>query len=83
MQNSVVMFTFSDFDPFWVNFVQKSKLSVYFEIWYLNYFEYAEFNGIVHLFCFRLEVPFLGKFGPKNQNCQFVMKLGTWTNSNM
>ena len=25
----------------------------------------------------------LSKFGPKNQNCQFKLKLGTQTNSNM
>ena len=24
-----------------------------------------------------------GKFGPKNQNCQFKLKLGSWNNSNM
>ena len=28
-------------------------------------FEYAEFNGMVHLHCFKLEIPFLAKFGPK------------------
>ena len=38
---------------------------------------------MVHLICFRLEIPFLGKFSPKNQNCQFILKFGTWTNSNM
>ena len=27
--------------------------------------------------------PFLGKFGPKNQNCQFKLKFGTFNNSNM
>ena len=27
-------------------------------------------------------MPFLGKFGPKNQNCQFKLKFGTKTNSN-
>ena len=51
--------------------------------WYLNYFEYARFNGTVHLFCFRLEISFLSKFGPKNQNCQFKLKFGTQNNSNM
>ena len=25
----------------------------------------------------------LGKLGPKNQNCQFILKFGTWTYSNM
>ena len=33
--------------------------------------------------CFRLETPFLGKFGLKNQTCQFKLKFGTWTNSKM
>ena len=30
------------------------------------------------LFLFRPQIPFLGKFGPKNQNCQFILKCGTW-----
>ena len=30
-----------------------------------------------------MEIPFLGKFGPKNQNYQFKPKFGTYTNSNM
>ena len=29
------------------------------------------------------EMPFLGKFGPENQNCQFKLKFVTSTNSNM
>ena len=28
-------------------------------------------------------MPFLGKFGPKNQNSHFKLKFGTYTNSNM
>ena len=28
--------------------------------------------------CFKLGIPFLGKFGPKNQICQFKLKLDTW-----
>ena len=32
---------------------------------------------------FDLEIPFLGKFGPKSQNYQFQLKFGTYTNSNM
>ena len=28
-------------------------------------------------FRFRPEAPFLGKFRPKNQNCQFKLKFGT------
>ena len=38
--------------------------------------EYAEFTGHFHFFCFRPEIPFLGKFGSKNQNCQFKLKFG-------
>ena len=37
----------------------------------------------VFTFLFRKETAFLGKFGPRNQNCLFKMKFGTWTNSNM
>ena len=36
-----------------------------------------------HFLCFWPEIPFLGKFGPKNQNYQFKLKFGTYTNSNM
>ena len=32
------------------------------------YFECVELDGEIRRFCFRLEVPFLGKFGRKNQN---------------
>ena len=46
-------------------------MSALAEIWYPDLFEYAEFNGDVHLFCLRPQIIFLGKFGPKNQNCQF------------
>ena len=70
----MVVNTFSVLDrkyTFWVNLVQQSKLSG------------AEFNGAVYFFCFWPEVPFLGKFGPKNKNCQFQLKFGGSTNSNM
>ena len=40
-------------------------------------------NGDIHFFRFWLEIPALGKLGPKNQNCQFKLKFGTYTNSNM
>ena len=34
-------------------------------------------------FCFKPEMPFLCKFGPKNQNCKFTtLKFGTQTNLN-
>ena len=38
---------------------------------------------MIHLIRFRLEILFLGKFGPKNQNCKFWLKFGTWTNANI
>ena len=28
-------------------------------------------------------MPFLGKFDPKSQNCQFKLKSGSYTNANM
>ena len=55
----------------------KENVVVFFQ------FEFAEFSGYVHFFRLRPQIPFLGKFGPKNQNCQFILKFGTWTNSNM
>ena len=33
---------------FWADLVQKSKLSVYAEIWHQEYLEYAKFHGAVH-----------------------------------
>ena len=33
-------------------------------------------------FFFRPEMPFLGKFGPKNQNCHMKVKFGIKNNSN-
>ena len=40
-------------------------------------FEYAELNDSVLSICFRLEIPFLGMFGPKTENCQFQLKFDT------
>ena len=36
----------------------------------------AKFDSDVHFFCFRLEIPFLGKFCPKYQN--FLIKHKIW-----
>ena len=38
---------------------------------------------LLTFFGFWVEIPLLGKFGPKNQNCHFKLKFGTYTNSNM
>ena len=34
-------------------------------------------------FSVKMEIPFSCKYGVKNQNCQFILKFGTKTNSNM
>ena len=34
---------------------------------------------MVFTFCFRLEIPVLSKFGPKNKNCEFKPNFGTKT----
>ena len=49
----------------------------------LSCLEFAEFNDDVHFFCFRSEMPFLGKFGPKSQNYQLKLKFGIHPNSSM
>ena len=38
---------------------------------------------MIHLICFRPQVPFLGKFGPQNQIFLLEVKFGTETISNM
>ena len=43
-------------------------------MWLLYQFEYAEFDGYVHFFCFGPKIPFLGKFNQQNQNCLFKVK---------
>ena len=59
------------------NLVQKIKIVSLSRNLVPGLFEYGELNGAVHFFCFRQETPFLGKFGPKIQNCQFKLKFGT------
>ena len=82
MQNSMVMFTFSVFDrkyPYWANLVQKVKIIS----WSWNLVpRLIRICLFCWLFCFRFEIPFLGKFGPKNQNYQFKQKFDAYTNSN-
>ena len=40
-------------------------------------------KAVFAFFCFRSEMPFLGKFDPKGQNYQFKLKFDAYTNSNM
>ena len=78
-------FSFSDRKyPFLENLVQNIKIvgwswnliAIVFRIyriqWWSSLFPF-----------FWLEIPFLGKFVPKNQNCHFQLKFGTYSNSNM
>ena len=44
---------------------------------------FGELIGAVHFFPFWLDIPFLGKFGQKSQNCQFRQKFGAKTDVNM
>ena len=71
MQISVMMFTFSAFYqkyPFWVNLVQKVKIISL--SWNLvpTLIRICRIQWCCWLFHFQTEVPFLGEFGPKNQN---------------
>ena len=77
------MFSFSIINqkhPFWTNLVQKLKIVSFtlslvprlIPIWRIQWW--------YSVFLFRLEIPFLGKFGPKTQNCWFKLKFGTYTN---
>ena len=75
------------FGQFWS---KKSKLSVEAEMWQLDWLKYAKFNDTFHfifvvviVLFFWVGVPFLGKFRPKMENCDFKLKFGTYTNSNM
>ena len=73
------MFPFSVFHgkyPFGQIWSQNSKFSAYAETWYLDYFEYAQFNGDLNFFHFAPEILILGKLSPKIQNCQIQLKRG-------
>ena len=43
----------------------------------------SQFYGMIHLTCFRPEIPFSGKFGSQNQKFLLEVKFGTETISNM
>ena len=56
---------------------QQGKCSCFLPIWI------CRIQWLCSLFPISTTNTFLGKFDPKNQNCQFILKFGTWTNSNM
>ena len=86
MQNLMVVFMFSILDQkqtFWANLVQKIKIVNLSRNSVSTLIRICRIQWWCHFFCFRLETSFLGKFGPKNQNCQFKMKFSIQTKSNM
>ena len=76
----MVVFTFSLqtgntlFGEIWSKNVKNMSFKLKFVA---SQFKYVEFNDGVDFFCFRLKILFWGKFGPKNQNCQFKLKFGS------
>ena len=78
MENSMLMFTFFVFKqkyPFWANLIAKFKIDCLKWNWVPRLIRILTITWwCLH---FRLEIPFLGKFGPKNQNCQFKLKFDT------
>ena len=54
---------------FCANLVEKPNLSVQDENLHID--QYAKFHGNNHLSYFGPEIHFVGKFGPKHQNCLF------------
>ena len=86
MQNSMVIFTFSVYDQayaFWANLVQKIEIASSRWNSRLKLIQICRIQCWCSHFCYWVEIPSLGKFGPKNQNDQFRLKFGTYTNSNM
>ena len=82
----MTLFTFFVFEwkcPFWANLIQKIKIVTF--CWNLvpRLIRLCKTHWCYSLFCFWVEIPFLGKFGPKHQNCHFKLKFGTYTSSNM
>ena len=80
------MFTFSVSEwkyPFWAKLVQKVKIICL--SWNLvpTPIRTCKIQWWYSLFLFLIGNTLLGKFGPKSENCQLKLKLGTYTNSNM
>ena len=77
MQNSMALSSLSVFDwkyPFWASLVEKVKIVRLNWNLVASLIDYVEFNGVAHFFLFRPEILFLGKFSPKYQNWQFMVK---------
>ena len=79
----MVVFTFSVFYrkyPSWANLVQKIKIVCSKWNMIQRLIQICRIQCCIHVIC--LEISFLGKFDPKNQNCQLKLKSGTQTNLN-
>ena len=63
---------------FWVNLVQKLKIISLSWNFVPRLIQICRIPWWCSLFLFLTGNTFLGKFGPKNQNCQFELKLCTW-----
>ena len=81
-----MLFTFFVFQRkylFWVNLVQKVKIISWRRNLVARLIRICRIQWYCSVFIFWVEIPFLGKFGQKNQNCHFKLKIGTYNNSNM
>ena len=73
------LFPFLTENTFFVHIWSKNlRLSLWAEIWYLDYFEYAQFNGDAEVFCFRPKIPFLGNLFQKNKTVSLRWSLVPW-----
>ena len=84
-RNSMTSFTFSALDCknfFWANLVQTIKIVCLSWNLVTRLIRICRIQWWCLLFLFQTGNTFLDKFGPKNQNCLFKLKFGTYTNSN-
>ena len=87
MRNSMMRFHFFIFErkySFWANLVQIIKIVILYWNLVPRLIQICRIQWCYSLFfCFRAQMAFFGKFCPKNQNCHFMLKFGTYTNSSM
>ena len=69
--------------PFWANWSTKNKIVSLSSNLVPRLIRICRFNSGIYFFRFWLKLPILCKFDPKKQNCQFKLKFGIWTNSNI
>ena len=69
--------------PFWTNLVEKFKIVCSKWNMILRLFWICKIQWLYPFCVLDWKQPFFCKFGPINQNWQFELKFGTWTNTNM